>query len=66
MKKVAEFPTRVEAEIWCVDLQTNNIPYILQGNDYGGVNPLVGMINGIQVLVADDQVKKVNTIKGLS
>lgn len=63
MKQVALFHTRNEAEMWCVDLKQNNIPYVLQGNDYGGVNPLVGMINGIKIFVADDQVEKVKKIK---
>jgi len=62
MKEAAVFTTRAEAEMWCVQLQENNIPYILQGNDYGGANPLVGMINGIKVLVADDMIDTVNTI----
>lgn len=62
MKEVAVFNTRVEAEMWCVQLKENNIPYILQGNDYGGANPLVGMTNGIKVLVADDMIDTVNKI----
>ena len=39
-----------------------NIPYILQGNDYGGANPLVGMINGVKVLVADEMVDQIENI----
>ena len=66
MKQVALFKTRNEAEMWCVDLKQNNIPYVLQGNDYGGINPLVGMINGIKIFVADDQVEKVKQIKEIS
>ncbi len=63
MKEVAVFPTRAEAEMWCVPLKENNVPYILQGNDYGGINPLIGMVNGIQVLVADDMTGIVGTLK---
>lgn len=63
MKEVAVFNTRVEAEMWCVELKEGKIPYILQGNDYGGINPLVGMINGVKVLVADDMVDSVKNIK---
>jgi len=63
MKQVAIFNTRIEAEMWCSDLNDHNIPYILQGNDYGGINPLVGMINGIKVLVAENQVEKIKVIK---
>ena len=66
MKQVALFKTRYEAEMWCVDLKQNKIPYVLQGNDYGGINPLVGMINGIKIFVADDQVEKVKQIKEIS
>lgn len=62
MKEVARFNTRIEAETWCVILKERNIPYILQGNDYGGINPLVGMINGVKVLVADDIVDQVKNM----
>lgn len=62
MKEVGQFNTRAEAEIWCVPLKENNIPYILQGNDYGGANPLVGMINGVKVLVADEMISQVNNL----
>ena len=63
MKQVAVFNTRIEAEAWCVDLQENAIPYILLGNDCGGANPLIGMVNGVKVLVADEQVENVTRIK---
>ncbi len=62
MTEVAHFNTRVEAEMWCVALKENNIPYILQGNDYGGINPLVGMINGIKVLVSDEMLPQVKQL----
>lgn len=42
-------------------LKKRNIPYILQGNDYGGYNPLVGMINGVKVLIADEMIDQVKS-----
>lgn len=65
MTEIAVFNTRIEAEMWCVSLKENNIPYILQGNDYGGVNPLIGMINGIKVLVSDEMVDTVQKLVNL-
>lgn len=62
MKEIACFNTRLEAETWCVTLKERNIPYLLQGNDYGGANPLVGMINGIKVLVADEMVDQIENM----
>jgi len=62
MKEIARFNTRIEAEMWCVALKEKNIPYILQGNDYGGANPLVGMINGVKVLVADEMIDQIKNI----
>lgn len=61
-KKIARFNTKLEAETWCIALKEKNIPYILQGNDYGGSNPIVGMINGVKVLVSDEMVDQIKSM----
>lgn len=66
MKEIAVFDTRVEAEMWCVMLKDHDIPYIIQGNDYGGANPLVGMVNGVRILVADENVDMAKNLFGTS
>ncbi len=64
MKEIAFFDTRVEAEMWCVMLKEHDIPYVIQANDYGGMNSLVGMINGVRVFVADDKVDLAKNLLG--
>lgn len=62
MKVIAQFANRVQAEMWVAPLKEYDIPYLIQGDDCGGMRPELTIGSDLKVLVAKHDLDRVKEI----
>ncbi len=64
--ELKEFKTRAEAELVFDLLKSNGFNAVLQSDDLAGLNPSLGLVNGYQLMVKEDQVSEIKAFLSAS
>lgn len=62
MFTLKSFSSRIEADMWSVILSDNSIPFIIQGDDCGGMRPFFGRSKGVDIIVNEEDLPLVKSV----